>query len=265
MSDMPNYRKPPVVEVAIGVQFAPITKLTVPYVGLFWDRIRETFVRAEEQGPLPHIVEPPPPEPQFILMDKPELPRTWFLNEKGDRILQVQRDRLHYNWRKVQPEDQYPRYPIVKREFFDYWTCFCAFLKEQKFPAPVIDQCELVYVNHIPKEAGWSSVSELSDVFSFFRWVPREGFLPTPDALRWSMRFSLPEKAGWLNCDCVPARVVPEGPEVMRLSLTARGCPSGNINDETLEKWFDMAREWIVRGFVDLTAKQTDKLWEPRS
>ena len=68
--------------------------------------------------------------------------------------------------------------------------------------------------------------------------------------------------SGLLTVDAVPAKIPPDGPEVIRFSLTARGCPGGDINAETLEKWFEVAREYIVRGFVDLTTRQTDAIWE---
>lgn len=262
MGKLLDYRKPPVVEVAIGVQFAPIASLTVPYIGLFWEKIREDFVRAEEQGTLPHIVGPVSTEPQFTMTSTPELPRTWFLSEKGDRIIQIQRDRFHYNWRKLAPEDQYPRYPIVKNAFFDYWTRFCRFLEREKLPPPVIDQCELVYVNHITKGEAWNTAADLPGIFSIFRWAPRHSFLQEPESLRWSMRFPLPGENGWLHFDGFPAKVLPTGPEVIRFPLTARGCPNGNIDDQALAKWFDVARESIVRGFADLTTDQTDTLWE---
>jgi hypothetical protein len=29
-----------------------------------------------------------------------------------------------------------------------------------------------------------------------------------------------------------------------------------------MNEWFDVAHEWIVKGFVDLADKRTDALWE---
>ena len=41
------------------------------------------------------------------------------------------------------------------------------------------------------------------------------------------------------------------------IDLTVRG-----FSDDGMEKWFDLAREWIVCGFADLTGKDIQaKVW----
>ena len=46
--------------------------------------------------------------------------------------------------------------------------------------------------------------------------------------------------------------------QIMIFELTARGFSSENMSD-----WFDMAHEWIVRGFSDLTNDTIQKtIWK---
>jgi len=268
MTGLPYYGKPPVIEVAIGVQFAPLTEFSVGHVGLYWATIRETFNRVEEQAPIGHVVEPPegPAEPALSLSwtDKLPLPRAWFLDASGTRLIQVQRDRFLHNWRKMNPADEYPRFPSVRDSFLHYWEGFNAFLAEHRIK-PEPDQCELTYVNHIRKGDGWDTMADLEKVFTTFEWRTRYRFLPSPDSARWSLRFPLPGSRGRLHIDVVPVRVPPENDLAIRFSLTARGRPEGEFSTESMNEWFTMAREWIVRGFVDLVDENTDAIWEKRA
>jgi len=264
MTGLLDYVKPPVVEVAIGVQFAPLMEFSVAHVGLYWATIRKTFTRVLEQAPIVHIVEPPhgPPEGGlgFQLTDKPELPRAWFLDASGSRVIQVQRDRFLHNWRKVNPSDEYPRFPSVRDGFFRHWQDFNAFLAENNLKADP-DQCELTYVNHARQGEGWDTMGDLEKMFTTFRWRTRSGFLPSPDSTRWSLRFLLPDSNGRLHIDVVPVRVPPQNDPVIRFSLTARGRPQGVFNTESMDEWFTMAHKWIVRGFADLVDENTDEIW----
>jgi len=268
MSALPDYVKPPVIEVAIGVQFAPLTEFSLAHVGLYWATIRETFPRVEEQVPIIHVVEPTPGAPEALLgfqfTDKPPLPRVWFLDASGNRLIQVQRDRFLHNWRKVNPTDEYPRFPSVREAFFRFWQGFNAFLTENNLK-PNPDQCELTYVNHLKKGEGWNAMADLEKVFTTFVWRTRSGFLPGPDSAHWSLRFLLPGNRGRLHIDVVPVRVPPQNDPVIRFSLTARGRPQGEFSKENMNDWFTLAREWIVRGFADLVDKNTDALWEKKA
>lgn len=267
MSALPAYGKPPVIEVAIGVQFAPLSEFSVAHAGLYWATIREVFGRVEEQAPILHIVEPPhgAPEqrPGLEITAKPELPRVWFIDASGSRLLQVQRDRFLHNWRKVNPDDEYPRFPAVKDTFFHHWQAFNEFLAQNNLKAQP-DQCELTYVNHLRKGEGWNDMVDMEKLFTIFTWQTRSGFLPKPDSARWSLRFLLPENMGRLHIDVRPVSVPPKNDPIIHFSLTARGRPQGEFSMESMSDWFTMAREWIVKGFADLADKITDDIWEKK-
>jgi uncharacterized protein (TIGR04255 family) len=241
--------------------------LTVGHIGLYWAKIRKSFGSIEEQAPIIHIVEPTDGPAELVLglqlMDKPELPRVWFLDDSGNRIIQLQRDRFLHNWRKMMPEDEYPRFPSLRESFFDYWKEFNNFLRENGLE-PDLDQCDLTYVNHISKGEGWNTVADLENIFTTFVWRTRSKFLPAPDSLRFSLKFLLPENGGRLHIDAVPVRVPPKNDPAIRFSLTARGRPQGEINTESMYKWFTMAREWIVKGFADLVDNKTDEIWDKK-
>ncbi len=54
----PQFRRPPVVEVALSVQFEAVRALKAMHVGVFWDRhLRNLYPTAEEVPPLPSTIE----------------------------------------------------------------------------------------------------------------------------------------------------------------------------------------------------------------
>jgi len=267
MAELPDYVKPPVIEVVLGVQFEPLRDLRAAHIGAYWDTIKDEFGAIEEHPTISHMVERPTPGPAFPslqVLDQPDLPRTWFIDSSGNRLIQLQRDRFLFNWRKVRPKDEYPRFPIVKKEFFRYWEGFARFLEGVDVAQPEIDQCEVTYVNHIMKGEGWESLSDVGNLFTVFGWTTRSGFLPGPEGVRWTMRFQLPEGQGRLHVDATPV-VLPDRMSAIRFTLTARGVPDSPQETQRLDRWFDLAREWIVKGFADLTSKQMDSRWERKA
>ena len=264
--DLPNYTNPPVVEVAASIQFAPLKGFAAAHVGGYWDTIRNAFDRVEEQPQLPHMTEredlTPGPNLTVQLSQEPQLPRTWFISRDDSELIQLQRDRFGYNWRKREDAQEYPRYETVRKNFWKHWKDFKGFLRTSGLEAPSIDQCELTYVNRIPKGACWADMGDLETLFRNLSWAPREGFLPHPEIWAWRMSFKLSEGSGRLHVNASPVFVPPENELQMRLTLTVRGRPKEEtLNDENILDWFDTARRWIVRGFVDLVTDKTDGIW----
>ena len=231
MQEMPDYNKPPVVEVAMGIQFAPLTALTTGHVGLFWAGVREQFPNVEDRAPILHWVETAAlqgAEAQVRLLERPELSRTWFIDSTGTRIIQVQRDRFLHNWRKVGTSDLYPRYETVRDNFMRYWGQFRHFLDGVGLhPDP--DQCEITYVNLVPKGEGWETTADLGELFRAFAWKPRSEFLPEPEQMRCSVMFPFPDGMGRLYVDLAPVRRPPDDALALRFSLTAHGRPDENV------------------------------------
>ncbi len=120
---LPDFSNPPVIEVALSVQFEPIAALRTPQIGLLWEEFRPRFQKTEEYPPLNAVIEKfGLPEAhksdiQVQMLPSPPVPRVWFLNETGTELVQVQQDRFVHNWRKVGTGDVYPRYERVREVF----------------------------------------------------------------------------------------------------------------------------------------------------
>ena len=271
---LPHYDRPPLNEVLFSFQFKPLRQLQAALIGLYWQGIRDRYPVTEDQGPIPHTIEGPSSPPQSIGLTTPQPVgllfqggpinlRCWFRDQDHHRLIQLQQDRFIRNW-QVQGDAVYPRFKVLAAEYKEEWSGFLSFLSSQEIQAPVIDQCELTYVNHIDidltPEKGFS---QLPRVFPSMGAITTGGFLPAPEAVQWQLRYLLPESRGRLFIDMNPAFRASDMKFVLVLTLTARGAPASESSEDAFE-WFDLAHEWIVRSFNELTGPDMHKSWGKR-
>ena len=255
-SAIPSYRKPPIEEVVLGIRFNIPDKLRIPHIGLLWDKFRQDYP----------IIEHAPP----IALAKGEIavdavtgipyPRVWFIKQSQDQLIQFQFDRLHFNWRHREAE--YPRYPYMIETFEKVYDINSNFFMEYDLGPLQPIECELTYINHLPKGREWESTADLQNIFSDFTWnQKRERFLPEPQGFSWRAKYSLGGEKGALAIKLDHGTRISDKNQVFVLDLTARGI-GDSTSKEDIRKWFDLAHEWIVRGFTDLTTPKIQKLWE---
>jgi len=258
MNALPSYRKPPVNEVVCGLQFQPIDKLHIPYIGLLWNKFRRDYPRIETAQPIAmHKGE--------IIADRATglpLPRIWFINSADDQLIQFQFDRFYFNWRR-RGERDYPRYSYVIESFEQALNTFQNFLNEFALGELKIVEFNLAYINHIPQGQGWNIISETNNIFLDFIWKqgPRR-FLPNPSNIAWEAEFPMPEDKGNLRAVLKKGVRTSNKTPVLILELRTNG-PSKSNSRAELRKWFDSAHEMIVLGFTDMTNPDIQKsLWE---
>ena len=248
-----EYKNPPVDEVVCGILFEPLKQFLVPHFGLLWDKFKKEYPRFRHVDPLMPVVESATgSRPDEVISEVP-LPRIWFMHDDG-RIIQVQRDRFLHNWRKLKPSDEYPRYRIVFKMFQDHFFTFQEFLSEYQLGEIIPKQYEMTYVNNIPQGEGWETAEDIQKVFPDFSWrSAKDRFLPNPAAINWQTSFALPNANGRLHMNIQSAVRIADKRPVFRFEITARG-----IGDHTslgsIQDWFELAHEWIVRGFADYTS-----------
>jgi len=255
---LPRFERPPVIEVVCGVLFRPMEGLLAPHLGQLWDKFRPSgYTKCQEVAPLAPVIEQldEGQQVQFQFTDTPPLPRIWFVQDDENGIVQLQRDRFLHNWKKVQPQDEYPHYEAVIKMFRDRLASFESFLEDKDLGQLDLRQCEMTYINHLPQRDGWQSLDELGTVFPDVAWRNIQGrFLPTPEALNLRKSFLLPNGTGRLHATIRTATRRQDNLPMLLLDLTARGMPSEKSR-EAIWGWFDLAHEWIVRGFADLTGE----------
>jgi uncharacterized protein (TIGR04255 family) len=149
--DLPEFDNPPVVEVAVGVQFRPLFAMRGLALAPLRERWRPEYPGIEEQPPLVSVVEGGPPllpQLQFSVVPLPAA-RQWFLSEDGTRLIQVQPDRFLINWRAMDGTATYPRYPRMRETFALRFGELAQFVAEEELGELEITQAELTYINVI--------------------------------------------------------------------------------------------------------------------
>lgn len=250
---LPDYKKPPVIEVVCGITFEKIKHFKATHLGLFWQELRHEYPNCQHAHPLGF---PGGPDQSIDMLP---LPRMWFINKDTSGLIQLQNDRFLYNWRKIRDNNPYPRYCEIIKVFKANLEIFNSFLEKEELEPIKPIELELSYVNHIVKGEGWESFAKIHDVLPDLCWRSNtERFLPEPDSMGWQCTFPLPENNGSLNINLKHANRKSDNHPLLSLENSARW----NGGDKPLNKiwdWFDLAHEWIVRGFADITNMEFQK------
>jgi uncharacterized protein (TIGR04255 family) len=186
----------------------------------------------------------------------------FFIHKTPCWLVQVQNDRFLHNWRKVEDTDTYPHFPEVQKRFWSAWERFLEFCRDEKIRPPQVNQLEVTYINHIVQGESWDGLGSTGRIFPDIGWRTQRSFLPSPESVAWKTSFLLPNQFGRLHVSVRSAIRRSDMRPVLLCELTARGIPNA-VDESALREWFQLGREWIVRGFSDLTDEkvQTD-IWK---
>ncbi|MGH9833351.1 MAG: TIGR04255 family protein [Blastocatellia bacterium] len=265
---LPKFDDPPVTETVLGIEFASLRQWDIPYFGLFWSRVREDYQNYSVKPPLVSQIEKfGESEKQEVTLELPLLSppqfRCWFFDRSGTRLIQVQRDRFVHNWRKVRPDDEYPRYHSVRQRFEGEWQRFRDFVGSEQLGDLELRQCEVTYFNHIEPEGGWQSLSNLGEIFPCWAGVSSGGFLPSPEIVALNTSYLIPENRGRLRISMEPVFRHADAKEILQLTISAKVIVDSSDTAE-LMKAIDLGHEWAVRGFTDFTSARMHELWKRR-
>lgn len=255
-SILPSYKNPPVNEVICGLRFHTPDKLRIPHIGLLWNKFRTDYPSIQHAPPIASAKGELPIDEVTGM----PIPRVWFINKSDDQLVQFQFDRFYFNWRRRR--GTYPRYPHVIKQFENILNTVDSFSKEFQLGDLDPIEYELSYINHIPKGEGWDTIDDLPKIFSDFVWAQKEKrFLSNPVNIAWKAEFPLMGKMGRLAVTLNQAIRTEDKIPLFILELTARGLDE-SADKKDFRKWFDVAHEWIVRGFTDMTTSEAHKMWE---
>jgi uncharacterized protein (TIGR04255 family) len=266
--DLPSYEHPPVTEVVFGVIFKSLDNFLVPHVGLLWERFRSEFPVCLEMDPLMPVIEGTGGQEsavQINLMDRPPMPRIWLRSRDEEKLLQIQRDRFHFNWKKPSDDGEYPRYRVLAPKFESHLGMLHSFVAENQLGQVEPVQYELTYVNTILAGEGWQGIAAIQSVLPDFTWkTEAKKILPAPEAVHWRMAFPM-EGQGRLHVTVRSGKRPNDMKDLLLVELTARGMPK-DASPDSMWRWFALARKWIVEGFTELTNPELHKnVWVMRA
>jgi uncharacterized protein (TIGR04255 family) len=256
MQELPSFTNPPVAEVVLGAQLAQ-SWISGPALGALWDELRVEFPQLSSQPALQPINE------QFdagvVMQLQFGLPgvRDVLTSEDGARLVQIQADRIAYNWRKIAPDAAYPRYEAIIAPFEQLVDRVLQRCPDTAPHGQDITWAEVIYVNHIETDPQ-------ADAHRFPERILNLAAFPvltsdvTSEDFSLARRFVLPDRAGRLYVESSSAIAGATGRKVMLLTLTAR-IAVDMVGD--LRSALDLGHATIVRTFADITSTQFQADW----
>jgi uncharacterized protein (TIGR04255 family) len=254
LSPTPSFLTPPLNEVSIGQGFLPRPDLLIPHMGQFWTQIRDAYPACEHASP---IIDAGSEDAGFLdPASGAPLPRVWLLSADSTQLIQLQRDRILFNWRQRPNNAEYVRFPTILAEYKRVRDAFATYVNEVSGVPPQPSAYSLMYVNLIPAGNGWETADDFKKVFRDVGWKGGARFLPKPMDVQLRFAFKLPDEFGSLKVHAHQAIRQSDKTRLIKFELAASSPPLGGKHID-FDEWVGVAHEWIVNGFKDLT---TDRM-----
>jgi len=263
---LPRFRKPPVSEVALGVQFPSI--LNPVHLGLYYQRVKSRFPKIQMQPPVPPVFETfgtsGPPGPQFAFTYGIGMqPRMWFLSDDDDFLIQLQSDRLLVNWRGGGQGAPYPHFDAVQAVFTKALDELEFVAHDEKISINV-NQCEVVYINPVLTAITGVPLSEPQRIFRVCSAERGPEWQEPLEQISCNVRYQLKDQTGTpygrLTVTLASGAAADQSP-AFQLELTARGFPQGTGRDG-IAAFHKQGHRAIVQCFAAITTPEMHKLWE---
>ncbi|MBY0231033.1 MAG: TIGR04255 family protein [Gemmataceae bacterium] len=264
MSGSLEFANPPIVELVLGAQFSPLTRLTAGHFGKLWQALGPDWI---EPG------DGPPVEDHFELFDRPRpagrelpfrpllLPARFTLGHKGkDRLLQFQSTRFHLNWRKR--EGFYPSYSRLIAEYEEVFAQVSAFAEGAGLGELALNQWELTYVDSFPKGEYWETPADWPRVLPglFGNLSAFDGLPVSMEHRAAEWRYEITPKRGRLHVAAGQGLAGEDQRESLLLTMTARG-PVGKGGAATLREGLDLGHEVALGAFMNVASDEAKKRW----
>lgn len=235
----------------------------------FWPRIRDAYPGYERHPAMPTLTETfDAPAPQMQLrvqaMSGAFVQRYWFLSESGTELVQVQSDRLAFNWRQVAGDEVYPRYDTLLPTFLRVLEAFLS--SEQVVGAgQEVGWVELQYINPVTIEPTDSGThGQLARALNVLVKNPARRALPDVEDTQLQERFRIlwPDGTprGRMYLTAAPA-LDKSGKFVYLVTLLTRGRPGAGSPVDGVTDFLNVGHDLIVRGFVELTTPEMHDEW----
>ncbi len=260
----PSFSQPPVEEVALAVQFDEGAVDTLS-AAAFRNTLLSTFPKHQEQPPRPPMDEPFDAVVEalpfrFEVFGAPPMPRFWFLNEDGSRLVQLQHDLLAVNWRHLPEGPDYPRFLALRDELGKLLASLDATVKEAGKRGLRPNWCEVSYINHVTANGDRPALHELLTVVA----PPKpERFLPAMEDGQLVARYGIEEEGtpvGRLTVNVSSAIRNVDRVPIWVLTLAARVRAAGEELKDAMAA-LDKGHAWALQGFLDLTTTEMQSKW----
>lgn len=265
MAELPKFDEPPVIEVALSVQFERL-QATPAHFGVYWSEclLADGWGKVTDTGRLDDQKEKFGAEREWSEIGRIALsasyqsPRLQFITANDERMIQVQDSRFVLNWRRR--DGEYPSFNVLKPEFEYRLGQFKDFIGRNDLGVFAVNQWEVTYLNQIENGTIWQSVADLGAVSSLMDSpVAIDG--QDLEQFNGAWHFTLNENKGRLHVNMHTARRAPDGRDVIVLKLISRGPLSGF---DAVAEGLDLGHRHVVRTFAEMTSAEAHAFWKRR-
>lgn len=266
-----DFVAPPVSEVVLSVQF-PNPVVDIAVLAAFTSDVRDTAPVISHLPILPRMEETfdaPVFAPSFQIIEQAGgLPRTWFAGQDG-YLIQLQGDRLTLNWRRTVDGQPYPGYEVIRERFDSHLAQLQHAVRSTGQDLPQIDMCEVAYVNPVevagPHE---TTLPDLASLVNRLRPAPPTGYLGQPEDAQYQARWRImhPAGSGGRPIGRLYLQASPHIAPDMRtpLYLLNLAAHVGPVREDPDVDSLNVAHEYVVLGFEDLTTPEWHHRWQKR-
>lgn len=263
-----DFARPPVEEVVLSVLFNPLDRLLAPHLGEIWQEFkRDGFVHIVERPPVVPAVEMsvPAQDTQLHFSNVPDLARIWFMHETDTEIIQVQRDRFTFNWRKTEQHPVYPGFTAICEKFEGFYSRFGQIVKNMQIGEVAPLQYELTYINQLRHGDGWDTPDDIGKISTLFIHFPQtKSFWSGMEAVNFHASFPVADLHGRLHLAMGNRLKLPEELQTLQTDFTVRGFPENA--EDTMVTWFKSARDHIREKFIWMFTEDIQiEVWERKS
>lgn len=263
----PTFEHPPVTEVVLAVGFEPLESVSATELMRFAINVEDEFPDAETKPPYSMPLElfgsPRPQTLQVEVIEGVPPVRLWLRDAPRSKLIQVQADWFAANWQNEGGSAPYPRYSRVEELFRSSFDRFTSFLSDRDLGRVAPTQCEVTYINHIRPSELWSTHGRINHVLRL-AGVAGGAILGEPDSVDLQYSYVVPDASGLprgrLRIRAQSAFSTVDDSPVIAVNLTVRALPLRDDADGIME-CLQTGREWIVKGFVDITTAEAHKEW----
>lgn len=261
----PDWKRPPVIEVVLGLQFDMLPALTNGHLGWFWGDMHAEFPNSDDAPPIPPVVEAfgkqaPFGFPALGLRHATGDSRLRMTSADGTRMVQIQNGWLVANWTK-RPDTEYPGFTGVKALFDQALNRFSSFLERRKLGAIRPNLWEVTYIDHLPVGTVWNTLADLPGIFP---GLFGDGSCPagTREAVDSTWAWHLSPHPGRLRISVQSARTNSDPQhEILLVRSIARG-PLGSDKAESLDDALNFGRSSVVDTFMGLASEKAKAYWK---
>ena len=265
-ADPVNFESPPVIGVALGVEFGGPVMAEISATADFWPRIREQYPQADKLPALTSMAEDfnvTTSQTIEVRLGNGGPQRYWFRSADESYTVQVQENRLALNWDRTADAPVYPRYQAVRRRFHELYQAFTEVADDRLLADNPPAWCAVTYTNDISHPDSADPLSGPLDDILCFVGRPESDVLPPIEdtALRQRrlIRAADGSPRGRLYIEAIPT-VDAEARPGYRLTLRVV-CRPDSGDAAGVFRCHDEGRELIVKSFRDITTEKMHELW----